>query len=119
MGLISLCMAIGVGWLALQAQAPQPERKPTFRSATALVEVDIIARDQDGRFVPGLAAEDFEVLEDGRPQQIEHFYLVTRRGTGAVQPAWAAAASMRAPDRTERRVFVFFFDSDHPRAIRR
>jgi VWFA-related protein len=98
--------------LALQAQAPQPERKPTFRSATALVEVDIIARDGSGRFVPGLTADHFEILEDGRPQKIEHFYLVSPRGTMNVEPAPAVAA-VSAPGRTERRVFLFFFDSDH------
>ena len=42
---------------------------PTFRSATALVEVDIIARDGGGWFVSNLTAADFEVFEDGAKQE--------------------------------------------------
>ena len=112
MTLPSLSPWIAAALLTLQAQPPQPERKPTFRSATALVEVDIIARDRDGRFVSGLTAADFEIFEDGRRQTIEHFYLVTQR-PGAVVETATAAVPVRAPDRAERRVFVFFFDSQH------
>jgi VWFA-related protein len=111
----SLCLWIAAALLMLQTQPPQPpDRRPTFRSATALVEVDIIARDRNDRFVPNLTAADFEIFEDGRPQTIEHFYLVTRQRDLSSAPAIAAGAEpLRAPDRTERRVFVFFFDSDH------
>ena len=112
MGLSSVCVWIAAALLTLQAQAPQPDRKPTFRSATALVEVDIIARDKAGRFVPGLTATDFEIYEDGRRQAIEHFYLVTQRPAAAVETT-AAGLPVRSADRTERRVFLFFFDSDH------
>ena len=56
-------------------------QQPTFKSTTSLVEVDIIARDKDGRFVSGLTSDDFEVLEEGKPQAIQHFYLVTERAT--------------------------------------
>ena len=112
MTLSSLSLWIAVALLTLQAQPPQPDRKPTFRSATALVEVDIIARDRDGRFMSGLTAADFEIFEDDRRQTIEHFYLVTQRPAGAVETV-AAGVPARAPDRAERRVFVFFFDSEH------
>lgn len=87
-------------------------QQPTFKSSTSLVEVDIIARDKDGRFVSGLTADDFEILEDGKPQAIEHFYLVTERPAVTVEPR-SDVVLPRSPDRTERRVFVFFFDSDH------
>ena len=99
--------------LALQvpAQPPQPDRRPTFRSATALVEVDIIARDGGGRFVSNLTAADFEVFEDGQRQTIDHFYLVTRQRAVGHEPV--AADASRGPDRSERRVFIFFFDSEH------
>jgi VWFA-related protein len=74
--------------------------------------VDIIALGRDGRFASGLTVDDFEILEDGRPQAIQHFYLVSERASAAGEPAANAVAS-RSPDRTERRVFVFFFDSEH------
>jgi VWFA-related protein len=105
-------MWIAAALMALQAQPAQPERRPTFRSATALVEVDLIARDRDGRFVSSLSAEDVEIREDGRRQTIAHFYLVTGRPAPAGEPSPGAVPG-RAPDRSERRVFVFFFDSAH------
>ena len=68
-------------WLALRTlssrRAEDGRSSPTFKAATSLVEVDIIARDGDGRFVSGLTADDFEVFEEGKPQAIAHFYLVT------------------------------------------
>ena len=108
----ALYLWIAAALIALQTQPAQPDRRPTFRSATALVEVDVIARDRDGHFVSNLTADDVEILEDGRRQTIEHFYLVTGRPAPAVDPAPAGVVA-RAPDRSERRVFVFFFDSAH------
>ena len=108
----TVCTWIAAVLLALQTQTPQPERRPTFRSATALVEVDIIARDRNGAFVSDLTAADVEIFEDGQPQTIDHFYLVTGRRHATAETA-DAAVSARGPDRTERRVFLFFFDSEH------
>lgn len=99
---------LGLVLVAL-AQVAQP---PTFKSSTSLVEVDIIARDKDGRFVSGLTADDFEVIEDGRAQAIQHFYLVTDRPTSATDPR-PDAVLPRAGDKVEGRVFVLFFDSEH------
>jgi VWFA-related protein len=87
-------------------------QQPTFKSATSLVEVDIIARDKDGRFVSGLTADDFEVLEEGKPQAVQHFYLVTERANITVEPL-SNVVLPRSPDRTDRRILVFFFDSEH------
>jgi len=46
---------------------------PTFRAGVALVKVDAQVVGHNGRVVPGLAREDFEVFDDGRPQKIAHF----------------------------------------------
>jgi VWFA-related protein len=99
-----LCLAAG----AVAAAAPQ---QATFRSSTSLVEVDIIVKDKEGRFVSGLTADDFEVLEEGKPQKIQHFYLVTETPTGAGE--LSEVVLPRAPDQTARRVFLIIFDSDH------
>lgn len=112
MSAIWFCIVAALFTLQTPAQPPPPDRRPTFRSGTALVEVDIIARDGNGRFVPNLTAADFEILEDDRPQTIDHFYLVTRRPGGATLAAVPTDPS-RGPDRSERRVFVFFIDSEH------
>ena len=75
---MKLALAVLLAGLAAQ--------QPTFKSTTSLVEVDIIARDKDGRFVSGLTSDDFEVLEEGKPQAIQHFYLVTERANVTVEP---------------------------------
>lgn len=84
----------------------------TFRSSTSVVEVDVIVKDKDGRFVSGLTSDDFEVLEEGKPQRILHFYLVTERPTTGVEPR-PEVVLPRAPDQGARRVFLFMFDTEH------
>ena len=106
--------------LALAAAAIEPpptltaQQAPptTFRSATALVEVDIIVKDKDGHFVSGLTSDDFEVLEDGHPQKVQHFYLVTEHAPAPSAPQ-SVVMVPRSPDQTERRAFVLYFDTDH------
>ena len=49
---------------------------PFERVDVQLVELYTSVRDRQGRFVKGLTAEDFRVLEDGVPQQIRRFDTV-------------------------------------------
>jgi VWFA-related protein len=60
-----------------QAQpAAQGTQTPTFRVQVDYVEVDVLVTDQQGRFVRDLKKEDFQVLEDRKPQAISNFSLV-------------------------------------------
>jgi VWFA-related protein len=52
------------------AQAPP---RPSFRTDVALVVVDVVVRDKSGAAVRGLTANDFEIREDNKPQQIVSF----------------------------------------------
>jgi VWFA-related protein len=54
------------------AQRPPPNQ-PVFRSAVNLVLVDVVVRDRRGGVVTGLKVDDFQLLEDGKPQQILTF----------------------------------------------
>jgi VWFA-related protein len=49
------------------------QQPPVFRSGTNLVLVDVVVRDRTGAIVRGLTADDFQLLEDGQPQQIQSF----------------------------------------------
>ena len=80
-GLLALALAAGatlsagarVGGAVDANQTPQA---PVFRSGTELVEVYAIVQDSDGKFVSGLTADDFALLEDEQSHDIQLFYLV-------------------------------------------
>ena len=61
---------------ALNGQQPRQTPEVTFQVEVNYVDVDVVVTDEHGAFVTGLAREDFEVLEDGRPQKIDTFSLV-------------------------------------------
>src|SRR5579863_8454262 len=49
------------------------ESTPTFHSSSRLVIVNVVVTDRDGNPIAGLGKDDFTVLEDGKPQQIQSF----------------------------------------------
>lgn len=48
-------------------------QQPLFTSRIDLVRVGVTVLDRDGALVTGLTRDDFEVLEDGRPQEVRYF----------------------------------------------
>ena len=48
-------------------------QQPLFTSRIDLVHVGVTVLDRDGNLVTDLTREDFEVLEDGRPQDVRYF----------------------------------------------
>jgi VWFA-related protein len=70
--------AVGIG---IAAQTPVPaasrqESTPTFRSGVKLIDLDVYVTDQDGHFVKDLTKDDFEVIEDGKPQDLQAFTFI-------------------------------------------
>jgi VWFA-related protein len=57
----------------LTAQNPVPADSQTLRSTSRLVVVDVIVTGRDGKFLPGLRAADFIVLDNKVPQPIAGF----------------------------------------------
>ena len=49
------------------------QQGPVFRTGTDLVNFGVTLTDRKGTFLTDLAREDFEILEDGRPQSITFF----------------------------------------------
>lgn len=78
-----------------------------FRSSTTVIEVDVVVQDKGGKFVYGLDSDDLQIYENGQPQAIQQFYLVSHDATASPMPE-----SGIAPQSAERarRVFVLFFD---------
>src|SRR5689334_2386590 len=50
--------------------------QPGFKTEVNYVEVDTVVTNEKGDFVKNLKADDFTVLEDGKPQKIEMFSQV-------------------------------------------
>jgi VWFA-related protein len=127
MRIVRLLLCGGAAFLLLGAVYPLPvlgqspgqsaqrgaPPAPTFKSATALIEVDAIVLDKQGKFVPGLHAADLTLFEDGKAQKIQQFYMVTNdpgvtSAAGPVLSEYADQADYRA-----HRVFVLMFDEGH------
>ena len=111
--------------------AQQPQRPPVFRSGRVLVSVDVVVRDRQGNIVKGLKAQDFEVREDGRPQEVLTFSF-QEIADGDVKPveaapllagveekmtqtppasAEAAPKPMTSKELADRRLIVLLFDT--------
>lgn len=61
----------------LAAAPPPPERRPpVFESGISLVSLPVFVADRQGRAMPGLGPEDFELLEDGKPVPVVAFQYV-------------------------------------------
>lgn len=118
-----LAAGIGVAALAgaaLGAQQPAPPQAPQiFRSGTQVVEVDARVFDKDGRFVTTLTRDDFEVLEDGVPQELVAMELVgTSAGSAAtpaqpIEPTEPTEPVEPAPLVPAPQTWIFFFDLNH------
>jgi VWFA-related protein len=52
------------------------QQGPTFRSSINLVEVDALAVGPGGEVIGDIRQDEFEILEDGRPQRIASFQFV-------------------------------------------
>jgi VWFA-related protein len=108
----SVVILLSAGSLLAGRQDPQ---RPTFRTGVNLVRVDAYPS-RDGKIITGLAADDFEVLEDGVPQKIESFQFVEyqqntpageRRDPNSQRDGFRLAAD------PSYRVFVVYLDNLH------
>src|SRR5205085_8444310 len=81
-----------------------------------VVNIDVVVTDKSGRRIAGLTRNDFEVLEDGKPQTITNFD--EERGVAAALIAGATTSEAAATHRPRR--FVLFVDNESlPAGVRR
>jgi Ca-activated chloride channel family protein len=71
-GMVRARLATCLTILAICLAHPAAQRT-TFRAGTELVSVSATVTDRRGQFLMDLALEDFEVLEDGKLQTLQHF----------------------------------------------
>ena len=80
--------------------APDSQRPGTvFTVTSTLVQMDAVVTDSKGRYVTDLTPEDFEVLEDGKPQKLTHFSYVRTKRSLRRQPNQRARFQKRRPNR--------------------
>jgi VWFA-related protein len=94
-----------------QGVAPGGQPNLTIRSTTTLVQVNVVARDAQGRPVEDLGRADFEILDNGKPQSIAVF-TSERFAQGEAAPAPAGAFTNQLPQRPSSRggTFVILLD---------
>lgn len=56
-----------------QQETPPAESATTLKVSTEVVNVLAIVKDKRGQLIPNLNKEDFELTEDGTPQEIRYF----------------------------------------------
>jgi len=116
--------------IGLTASPIAQQATPAFRTNVDLVVVDVVVRDKSGAPVKGLTANDFEIREDNRPQQIVSFNVeeitttppsqqpipavlvagTQRPDAQTTSPAAGAANPVRREDLAGRRLIVLLFD---------
>jgi VWFA-related protein len=82
-----------------RAQKPQPSPQQTVKPAdesdvvritTNLIQVDAVVTDKNGKVVTNLRPEDFEIVVNGKSQQITNFSFVTVQPQPIEQPVVAS-----------------------------
>ena len=75
----------------ISQQPAQQDDDDVVRITTNLIQIDAVVVDKDGRHVTDLRPEDFEVLQDGRPQAITNFsYIDTSKRPSSLPDTTAA-----------------------------
>jgi VWFA-related protein len=96
---------------------PPASQTPTFKVQVDFVEVDAIVTDSRGNYVRDLKKEDFQVLEDGKPQAITNFVPIDVPIERGERPLFAKAPVEPDVQSNERpfsgRVYVMVLDSAH------
>ena len=121
--LAGLTAAAGSAQQALP-QPAAPSQRSVFTGATDLIEVQAVVTDKRGGVVRGLARDDFQVTEDGRPQDVTAFAFVDIPLPSPSATGGASVTRVAAPDVAtnvlphERRIYVLVLDAFNVDATR-
>jgi len=99
------------------ATSPQNRKKPDdgqVKLKAELVQIDVLITDKDGKPVSGLKREDFELLDNNKPQPITHFsYEESNPGPVKNSPAGQPPIPKAITERELKRVVAFVVDTLH------
>jgi VWFA-related protein len=113
-----LSLSISLSMLLAGGPAVAQDVVPGVRSE--LVRLDVVVTDTQGRTVPNLTPDDFEVREDGRVQRVSHFAAAGGGASASEAPAGVKATSgteeASLPRPGEGRHVVVFVDDLHVHA---
>jgi VWFA-related protein len=84
---------------------------PAIRITTRLVQVSVIVQDEHGEPITGLTKDDFELLDQGKPQRISEFSELSETVTS---PPVIDAAKGRSPSEVFTNGVALASDNDRP-----
>ena len=118
-------LAVLLQFALLGSYLPAQDSDYTFHAQTELVLVNVTARDKSGNLIRDLKPEDFQIKEDGKPQQISSFDIENTDAVPSMDVAQAKPLDNSAPAATsnsvgrrpalandfkDHRLIVLFFD---------
>ncbi|MEW6126367.1 MAG: VWA domain-containing protein [Acidobacteriota bacterium] len=100
---------------ALAQTNPKNDDEKIIRIGTDLIQLDAVVTDKAGRIVNGLKKEDFEIIENGKKQQIGFFEFVDvakkqQVTTDTAKPTQPAALNAETTIADVNRIFAFVVD---------
>jgi VWFA-related protein len=103
--------------LGSQSQPKPADQDEAVRLRTELIQVQVVITDKQGRIIESLKKQDFELLEQGRPQEVS-FFSEERIGLQPVKPAVTnpdrvADESPPAKSATSTHSILLFLDTLH------
>lgn len=114
---VLLALALSLAAAAGSGSFAQTRPQATFRASVDFVEVDVVVTDAAGRFVTGLTAADFELMDAGKPHRIETFREVNipvERTDRVLDSGAMVPSDVATNERTEEgRIFVLVLDDYH------
>ena len=107
-----VAVAIVATLIATLGAAATQEQAPRFKGGVNVIQLDVAVLDRDGRPIQGLTANDFTVLEDGRPQRIAALNEVVIPAFSAPATGWLreVAPDVRHNQLPDGRVMVIVID---------
>jgi VWFA-related protein len=87
--LVPAAVLLAGGWQS----SPTEPAPPILRITVTLIQVDAVVTDSSGRHIPDLRQEDFQILQDGKPQKIAWCTYVA----GPALPAKTMAPQAKSP----------------------